>query len=444
MTTHAHARRAPREPWPGKVATGLVLILALASGIARAIPPERSIWNMTQGVTDISHRVYTMHMIVFAVVTVIGIGVFGTMIYSIINHRRSKHPRAADFHESVLIEIIWTTAPFIVLVGLAIPAAGLLLRMEDTRNAELVVQATGYQWKWQYEYFSADNKPYNVSFFSMLAREHDEARQLGQHRSIDQLPPHYLWEVDNPLVVPVGVKIKFRLTAADVIHAWWVPDLALKKDAIPGYINEVWTKIDKPGHTGGSAPSFAGVTTVSCRSSCAPSRRPSSGVSSSPRAGTSSPNGTGPGGAVNAPLATAAPASDTSLGPAAGAVAGGGTGRLVVPATAVSPAMTIAPPPAGLFPLKVNFAVGKADVTAADAALLARAAAYLKANPTAKIGLTGYTDPTGDPVKNAELRRPRQGRAPDADRRGHHRRAVRHAAAGGDHRLRQCGRSAPG
>jgi len=198
-------------------------------------------WNMTQGVTAISHEVYKLHMAAFYVCCAIGVVVFGAIIYSIIYHRRSKHPKPADFHESTLVEIIWTAIPFVILIGLAIPAAGTLIKMEDTRNAEMTVKITGYQWKWQYEYLGE-----GVSFYSTLSQESNVARQLGSGIDVNTVP-NYLVDVDNQLVLPVGKKIRFVITANDVIHAWWVPALAIKKDAIPGYVNEVWTKIDEPG-----------------------------------------------------------------------------------------------------------------------------------------------------------------------------------------------------
>lgn len=216
----------------------LMTLWSLASE-AMAFTGEK--WNMTQGVTSISHEVYKLHMAAFYVCCAIGVVVFGAIIYSIINHRRSKHPKPADFHESTLVEIIWTTIPFFILIGLAIPAAGTLIKMEDTRNAEMTVKITGYQWKWNYEYLGE-----GVSFFSTLSQQSNVARQLGSGIDVNTVP-NYLVDVDNELVLPVGKKIRFVITANDVIHAWWVPALAIKKDAIPGYVNEVWTKIDVPG-----------------------------------------------------------------------------------------------------------------------------------------------------------------------------------------------------
>ena len=229
-------------------------LMAAFAGTAQAYTGET--WNMTPGVTEISHQVYSLHMLVFYVCCAIGVVVFGAMFYSIINHRRSKHPKPADFHESTTVEILWTIVPFVILIALAMPAAGILIKMEDTRNSEMTVKITGYQWKWNYEYLGE-----NVSFFSTLSQASNEARQVGAHgaglagamseQSLKELSEvdggHYLVNVDNPLVVPVGKKIRFVITGNDVIHAWWVPALAIKKDAIPGYVNEVWTKIDQEG-----------------------------------------------------------------------------------------------------------------------------------------------------------------------------------------------------
>ncbi|MFT4045554.1 MAG: cytochrome c oxidase subunit II [Solimonas sp.] len=225
--------------WLARLAAGTGM--ALAALQVAAYTQTSNGWNMPTGVTEIAHSVHKLHMWVFGVVTVIGILVFGVMLYSIVNHRRSKHPKPADFHESLKVEIAWTIIPFFILIGLAVPAAGTLIQMEDTRNSEMTVKITGYQWKWQYEYVGE-----GVSFFSTLSQQSNRARQTGSGVDVTQVP-NYLVDVDHELVLPVGRKIRFLITANDVIHAWWVPDFAVKKDAIPGYINEVWTKIDQPG-----------------------------------------------------------------------------------------------------------------------------------------------------------------------------------------------------
>jgi len=229
---------------------GLLAMAALMSGAAFA-EEVRSQYNLPVGATEISREVHWLHNFVLIIMCVIAVLVFGAMFYSIFAHRRSKHPKPADFHESTTVEIIWTIIPFFVLIGLAIPAAGLLIKMEDTRDAELTVKVTGFQWGWKYEYVGED-----YQFVSMLAADSNKARQLDS--GIDPKGvPNYLWEVTNPLVLPVGKKVRFLITAEDVIHAWWVFDLAVKKDAIPGYINEAWTKIDAPG-------TFRGVCAELC------------------------------------------------------------------------------------------------------------------------------------------------------------------------------------
>lgn len=222
----------------------------LASGAALA-EEARSQYNLPAGVTEISREVYSLHNLVLVVMCVIAVLVFGAMFYSIFAHRRSKHPKPADFHESTTVEIIWTIIPFLILIGLAVPAAGTLIKMEDTRNPDMTVKITGFQWGWKYEYVGQD-----YEFVSMLAPASNQARQLGSNIDPKDVP-NYLWEVTNPLVLPVGKKVRFLITGQDVIHAWWVHDLAVKKDAIPGYINEAWTKIDVPG-------TFRGVCAELC------------------------------------------------------------------------------------------------------------------------------------------------------------------------------------
>lgn len=217
----------------------VALLLGSTSAVALAYTPAK--WNLPEGVTEISHEVHDLHMMMFWVCVAIGVVVFGVMFYSVFAHRRSKHPKPADFHESTLVEILWTGAPFIILIAMAIPAAATLIRMDDMRGSEMSVKITGYQWKWQYEYLDT-----GVSFYSTLAAESNRARQTGSGVDVTQVE-NYLVDVDKPLVLPVGRKIRFLITSNDVIHAWWVSELAVKKDAIPGYVNEVWTKIDQPG-----------------------------------------------------------------------------------------------------------------------------------------------------------------------------------------------------
>jgi cytochrome c oxidase subunit 2 len=218
-----------------QITTGMV-VATLASGTYAA-------WetNLTQGVTDLSHEVYDLHMLVLKVCAAIGVVVFGAMIYSMIKHRKSKGHEAATFHESTKMEILWTILPVIILVALAIPAAKALIKMEDSSNADMTIKITGYQWKWQYEYPEE-----GISFFSNLDSSSREAS--ARDSGIDPATvDNYLLEVDNPLVIPVGKKIRFLFTANDVNHGWWVPDLAVKKDAIPGFINDMWANVNEPG-----------------------------------------------------------------------------------------------------------------------------------------------------------------------------------------------------
>jgi len=220
--------------------------------------------NMPKGVTEVSNEVYELHMRIFYICCAIGVAVFGVMIYSMFAHRKSKGVKPATFHESTTVEIVWTVVPLIILIVMAIPAARVLIKMEDFSDSEMSIKVTAYQWRWQYEYMDS-----GVSFFSQLDPAHNEARQMGSDVDLEATFAEsakdnngeggvYLKEVDNVLVVPVGKKIRFLHTAADVIHSWWVPDLAVKKDAIPGFINENWAKIEKPGVYRGKCAELCG------------------------------------------------------------------------------------------------------------------------------------------------------------------------------------------
>ncbi|MFC6981567.1 cytochrome c oxidase subunit II [Microbulbifer taiwanensis] len=203
--------------------------------------------NMTQGVTEVAQTTYNLHMLIFWICVVIGVVVFGVMFYSMWRHRKSKGYKAAQFHESTAVELAWTIVPTIILILMAIPATKTLYDIYDTQEADLDIMITGYQWKWKYDYLGSE-----VSFFSNLSTPRTQ---------IDNQQPksaNYLLEVDEPLVVPVGKKIRFLITANDVIHAWWVPELAVKKDAIPGFINESWTRIDEPGLYRGQCAELCG------------------------------------------------------------------------------------------------------------------------------------------------------------------------------------------
>jgi cytochrome c oxidase subunit II len=195
--------------------------------------------NMTQGVTILSRKIYDLHMLILWICVVIAVFVFGAMIYSLVKFRKSQGAVAdKTLVHSTKVEIIWTVIPILILVGMAVPIAKTLIEIEDMGHVDLNIKVTGYQWKWQYEYLGQD-----VSFFSTLKRDSDAARQLDS--GIDpKTVEHYLLDVDNHLVIPAGQKVRFLLTAQDVIHAWWVPAFGMKKDAIPGYINEIWVQVD--------------------------------------------------------------------------------------------------------------------------------------------------------------------------------------------------------
>ena len=233
--------------WIGRMAAGAGLSLAV----------QASAWadwavNMPRGVTEISNEVYQLHMLIFGICVAIAVVVFGAMIWSIIYHRKSRGVEAAKFSHSTKVEIVWTTIPIVILVAMAVPAADTLIRMEDTRDSDMTVKVTGYQWMWEYEYLDQD-----VRFFSRLADESNRARQLRSGIDVRQVE-NYLLDVDNPLVVPVGAKVRLLLTANDVIHSWWVPDFGGKKDAIPGFINEFWFQAEEVGTFRGQCAELCG------------------------------------------------------------------------------------------------------------------------------------------------------------------------------------------
>ena len=208
--------------------------------------------NMPRGVTQQSVDHFDLHMIVLWICVIIGIGVFTVMFTSIVLHRKSRGYEAAKFSHSTKAEIIWTIIPVLILVGMAVPATTALVRMEDSSGAEMTVKITGFQWRWKYEYLDQD-----ISFISSLDPSSNAARQLNsgiEPESVD----NYLLDVDHPLVLPIGKKIKFLITADDVIHSWWVPALGWKRDAIPGFINEAWTNIKEPGTYRGQCAELCG------------------------------------------------------------------------------------------------------------------------------------------------------------------------------------------
>ncbi len=219
----------------------LGIAIASAAALALASPAALAAWtlNMTPGITAISRRVFELHMLMFWWCVAIGFFVFGWMIYSMVAFRKSRGATPdAQLTHNTKAEVIWTVIPVLILIGMAVPATRALIETEDATNTELTIRITGYQWKWGYQYVDS-----GVELFSTLDRASNAARQLGS--GIDPASvPNYLLAVDHPLVVPAGVKVRLLITAQDVIHSWWVPALAIKKDAIPGFLNEAWFKID--------------------------------------------------------------------------------------------------------------------------------------------------------------------------------------------------------
>jgi len=216
--------------------------MALAAAALWLVAPgAQAAWtlNMTPGISAMSRQIYSLHMLMFWWCVGIAVVVFGFMIYSMVHFRKSKGAVAdQNFLHSNKIEIIWTLVPVLILISMAVPAARVLVQTEDPVAPELSIRVTGYQWKWGYEYLDT-----GVTIVSTLSRDSNRARQLGS--GIDPASvPDYLLSVDHPLVVPAGVKVRVLITSQDVIHSWWVPALAIKKDAIPGFINEAWFDID--------------------------------------------------------------------------------------------------------------------------------------------------------------------------------------------------------
>ena len=224
--------------------TGFLLTLSLFTN------PTKADWfalNMTEGATAISEEVFNLHMLIFWICVAIGVVVFSVMFYSMFAHTKKKNPVAATFHESTKVEIAWTVIPFLILIAMAVPASKTLTKMYDDTAGDVNIQVTGFQWKWQYRYLED-----GVSFFSNLSTDLDEIYNLVPKGE------NYLQEVDEAVVIPVGKKVRFLITANDVIHSWWVPAFAIKQDAIPGFVNTAWTKVDKVGTYRGKCTELCG------------------------------------------------------------------------------------------------------------------------------------------------------------------------------------------
>ncbi len=224
---------------------------ALLAMSANAASDEAGRWaiNMPVGVTPVSREIYDIHMIIFWICVVIGIGVFGVMFYTMFAHRKSRGAVAANFHENTTAEVIWTVIPALILIVMAVPATKAILAVYDTSDADMTVKVTGYQWKWQYEYLGED-----VAFMSELATPESVIYDTEAAKNRE----NYLQEVSQPLVIPARTKVRFLLTAKDVIHSWWVVDLGVKKDAIPGFVTETWAYVEEPGTYRGECAELCG------------------------------------------------------------------------------------------------------------------------------------------------------------------------------------------
>ena len=219
------------------------LALAMYSMLAQA---EYAL-NLPKPASDIARQIFDLHTITMWIIVGIAVVVYGAMFWSILKHRKSVGHKAANFHHNTMVEIVWTTIPFIILIAMAYPATKTILAMKDTSNPDMTVKITGYQWKWEYDYQQDGFK-----FMSVLSTPRDQLESKAPKGE------HYLLEVDNPMVVPVGKKVRILLTASDVIHAWWVPEFGIKQDAIPGFIRDSWFKADKAGTYRGQCAELCG------------------------------------------------------------------------------------------------------------------------------------------------------------------------------------------
>jgi cytochrome c oxidase subunit II len=207
-------------------------------------------WNLPSPVTYIAGQIYELHLVMMGIIVVIFIGVFGVMFYSIYAHRKSVGHKAEHFHENTTVEIVWTIVPFLILIGMAWPATKTILNLKDTTSPDITIKATGYQWKWGYDYLKGEGE--GIGFLSNLATPQDQI--TGSTPKSE----HYLLEVDNPLVVPVNRKVRVLLTANDVIHSWMVPAFGVKQDAIPGFVRDTWFRADKEGTYRGQCVELCG------------------------------------------------------------------------------------------------------------------------------------------------------------------------------------------
>jgi cytochrome c oxidase subunit 2 len=238
----------------GTLAIGAALASAAALAQVKDLPggPAVNQIDLHPPMTRIAVEQQWLHNFMLIVCTVIFVAVFGVMFYSIWKHRKSRGARAAHFHESTTVEILWTIVPFFIVIAMALPATKTVVAMKDTTNADLTVKATGYQWKWGYDYLKGEGE--GINFLSTLDASHRAMSDSGKPPQID----NYLLKVDNPLVVPVGKKVRIITTANDVIHAWMVPSLGVKQDAIPGFVRDTWFRAEQTGDFYGQCAELCG------------------------------------------------------------------------------------------------------------------------------------------------------------------------------------------
>ena len=233
---------------------GVVVLAMLVPALAWAA--DKAKWNLQEPHTEVARQMYDLHTVVLVICLVIFVGVFGMMFYSMLKHRKSVGHKASQFHENTTVEVIWTVVPFFILIGMAWPATQTVLSMRDASSPDLTIKVTGYQWKWGYEYLKGEGDlaglADGVQIYSTLSTPRDQIYGKAPKGE------HYLLEVDNPLVVPVGKKVRVLITANDVLHAWWVPAFGVKQDAVPGFIRDSWFKVDKPGTFRGQCAELCG------------------------------------------------------------------------------------------------------------------------------------------------------------------------------------------
>ena len=227
-----------------KSASAALLILSLYPS---QVLSDWDALNMREGVTQVSRDVFELQMLIFYICVAIGTVVFSVMFYSLFRYTKKKNPNPSSFHESSKLEVAWTIVPFLILIAMAVPASKTLTEIYEDEEGEINIQIVGYQWKWEYKYLEDD-----INFFSNLSTDQDEIYNLVPKGE------NYLLEVDEPLIIPVDTRVRFLITANDVIHSWWVPDFAIKQDAIPGFINTAWTRVEEPGIYRGNCTELCG------------------------------------------------------------------------------------------------------------------------------------------------------------------------------------------